>query len=410
MKIPNQLVGLQGWFQYCLKERKDSKTSIRMGKSGLPLRFSPHVIFAVGFLSLLFTVSALTPLFAQAAHPVLNLHDFGAVGDGKADDTNAVQKWLAALTPGTRGYAPAGVYVIQSPLKSTTPRISIVGDGPYQTVFAYAGTDTNADIFTIQDVVNWHISGLRITAFTKMSGGVSLHLKNFCRSMIDQVVIDGQDGNNNLWNGIWFDAVDMVTYRNFDIVAQNDAVMVNGGLGSQPKADLMLQQGKIGGSQVGLLVGGAFGGLCVDQIDIIANGRNVVIDNSLAHEGNRELFFGPTAMIDSAKTGASITLADTLASSASWLEFSGTWIASGITDGFSIAPDVNWTVQFTGGNIFNFDRDGIHNESKNIHLICNGTIIRNNRGYGVQSLVPNDAISLNATYFSNSAGDYAHPH
>jgi len=186
--------------------------------------------------------------------------------------------------------------------------------------------------------------------------------------------------------------------------------MVNGGLGSQPKADLMLEQGKIGGSQVGLLIGGAFGGLCVDQIDIIANGRNVVIDNSLAHEGNRELFFGPTAMIDSAKTGASITLADTLAGSASWLEFSGTWIASGINDGFLIAPDVNWTVQFTGGNIFNFDRDGIHNESKNVHLISNGTIIRNNRGYGVQSLVPNDGISLNATYFSNGAGDYAHPH
>ena len=116
-------------------------------------------------------------------------------------------------------------------------------------------------------------------------------------------------------------------------------------------------------------------------------------------------------MIDSAKTGASITLADTLAGTAAWLEFSGTWNASGITDGFLSVPGVRWTVQFTGGNIFNFGRDGIHNESQNIRLYSNGTIIRNNRGYGVQSLVPNDTISLvGTTYLSNAAGDYAHPH
>ena len=370
-----------------------------------------RAIFAIGFLSLLLAVSAPPQSFAQVAHPVLNLRDFGAVGDGKADDTNAVRQWLGALTPGTRGYAPAGVYVIHSPLESATPRISIAGDGPYQTIFAYAGTDPNVDILTIENVVNWQISGLRVTAFTRMSGGAAVHLKRFCRSMIDQVVIDGQDGTKNLWNGIWFDAVDMVTYRNFDIKAQNDAVMVNGGLGRQPKADLMLEQGKIGGSQVGLRVGGAFGGLCIDQTDIIGNGRNVVIDNSLAHEGNREIFFGPAAMIDSAKTGASITLADTLAGTAAWLEFSGTWIASGTTDGFLSVPDVRWTVQFTGGNIFNFGRDGIHNESQKIRLYFNGTIIRNNRGYGVQSLVPNDTISLiDITYLSNAAGDYAHPH
>ena len=217
-----------------------------------------RAIFAIGFLSLLLAVSAPPLSFAQVAHPVLNLRDFGAVGDGKADDTNAVRQWLGALTPGTRGYAPAGVYVIHSPLESATPRISIAGDGPYQTIFAYAGTDPNVDILTIENVVNWHISGLRITAFTRMTGGAAVHLKHFCRSMIDQVVIDGQDGTQNLWNGIWFDAVDMVTYRNFDISAQNDAVMVNGGLGRQPKADLMLAEGKIEGSQVGLRVGGGF--------------------------------------------------------------------------------------------------------------------------------------------------------
>ena len=181
--------------------------------------------------------------------------------------------------------------------------------------------------------------------------------------------------------------------------------------GASPRRILCSQREKSKDLKSVCALGGAFGGLCVDQTDIIGNGRNVVIDTSLAHEGNREIFFGPAAMIDSAKTGASITLADTLAGTAAWLEFSGTWIASGTTDGFLSVPDVRWTVQFTGGNIFNFGRDGIHNESQKIRLYFNGTIIRNNRGYGVQSLVPNDTISLiDITYLSNAAGDYAHPH
>jgi hypothetical protein len=273
----------------------------------------------------------------------------------------------------------------------------------------YEGDATSGDLIQIGDgtqtVKNLFLADFRITSATPLTAGAAIHARRLVRSMIERVVIDGQDGAGNLWNGIWFDGVDQIVYRGFDIKAQNDGLMVNGVVGDGPRANLIVGQGKIMRGKVGLRVGGGFGGLLVDQIDIIGNDRNVVIDNSLARAPNRELMFGSLVTLDSAKVGPAVTLADGMAGPNSWLQLSGTWVASGATDGLYVAPGVQWTVSVQGGTIFNFKRDGVRNESAATAITINGAVIRHNRGWGVNNLAQSGDISLQGvTYLRNGAG------
>ncbi len=320
-----------------------------------------------------------------------SLRAFGAACDGHSDDTDAIRAWLAALEPGQRGDMPAGVCVFREPLKIVTQRLSLQGAGPYQSVFLYAGDAATSDLITIGDgreeIRNWYLRDIRISSRTKLTARSALRLRKLVRSTLQDVVIDGQDGSRLLWDGIWFDEVDQVTYRGFDIRVQNVGLSVSGAPDHGPRANLMLSQGKIMDGTIGIRVGGGFGGLSVDQVDIIRNDRNVVVDNELAHAANRELMFGSLVTLDSATKGPAITLADRLAGSNSWIQLSGTWLASGATDGIYVEPGVKWTVSVQGGTIFNFKRDGIRNESELTRLFVNGTVIRNNEGFGVNSVV-----------------------
>jgi len=50
--------------------------------------------------------------------PLLNVKDFGAVGDGKTDDTNAIQRAIQSKKDSRQLYFPPGVYLISKPLVS----------------------------------------------------------------------------------------------------------------------------------------------------------------------------------------------------------------------------------------------------------------------------------------------------
>lgn len=66
----------------------------------------------------------------------VNAKDYGAVGDGVADDTSALQAAFAAADSGTC-YVPSGTYKISATLNmNTTPGFSIRGDGRYSTIIS----------------------------------------------------------------------------------------------------------------------------------------------------------------------------------------------------------------------------------------------------------------------------------
>ena len=85
----------------------------------------------------------------------LSLKDFGAVGDGVADDTNAVNLWFAAvLTTGKTGYAPAGTYKCTSPIvfdyvSKQLTGFTLIGDGVQKTLFSSTVTTALAAAFSL---------------------------------------------------------------------------------------------------------------------------------------------------------------------------------------------------------------------------------------------------------------------
>lgn len=64
---------------------------------------------------LVILLAASVPALAQDGVPTP--HQFGAKGDGKSDDTKALQAWLAAVAKSGDGYCPAGFYRISARLE-----------------------------------------------------------------------------------------------------------------------------------------------------------------------------------------------------------------------------------------------------------------------------------------------------
>ncbi len=62
---------------------------------------------------------------------VVSVRDFGAVGDGVADDTAAIQAAISATNPTSGGcvYLPSGTYKVTSTINVANQRVTICGDG-----------------------------------------------------------------------------------------------------------------------------------------------------------------------------------------------------------------------------------------------------------------------------------------
>jgi hypothetical protein len=78
----------------------------------------------------------------EAAGPLLSARSFGALGDGRTDDTRALAAWLAAGSAGRTLFLPAGTYPISRGLAATLApgrRLRIVGEGAAVTAIEHRG-------------------------------------------------------------------------------------------------------------------------------------------------------------------------------------------------------------------------------------------------------------------------------
>jgi len=342
------------------------------------------------------TARTLPDRFADA----VNVKDFGAVGDGVADDTAAINAWLVYIVANDRiGRAPAGVYRFTSALSGGVgSNWGIVGDGSSIVTFLYDGNNATNDIWTIgngvSQIINLRFSGFTFRSNTTMSSGIGLRLQLLCRSSLDDVVIDGQDGNGKFWHGIRFDCVDMVTYNTFQCRAQKDGLQVNGSVGSGPKANLFLSGYKIAQCDVGIRVGGAFGGMFIGEGDIIANGDGVVIDTTLSAEANREVMFGPLVAVDTCSR-AGVIIDQTL-SSQLWVNFSGKmWIASTGSHGIWIKNAAGAKINIDA-YIYNISGDGIRLDDATAFVSVNSffNTIATDGTYAINPTVAASLLSL----------------
>ncbi|MBY0258549.1 glycosyl hydrolase family 28-related protein [Methylobacterium sp.] len=342
----------------------------------------------------------------------LNVKDapFNAKCDGQADDTVPLQRFFAAMAPGKSFSIPAGTCIFRSPLATTASNFELRGDSSGTTKLLYAGSATGVDLVKVGQTagfsINVRLSGFTVDSTTKMTGGTALHLENVGRSRLRDVAAAGQDGSRNLWHGYWFDKVDMVSVTGYDAAGQEDCIRVSGDPGPGAKADLHLLSGKALSCSIGLHVGGAFGGLLVDFGTYSGNKRSLVIDTTLAAEGNRELVFGASAQFDGSSAGANIEIADTLAGDGSYFQFNGTWAASAKTHNLQINAGVGATILWTGGTLFSAGGNNVQVDSLYAVLHMVGTLNRYAMGYGIATSVANSRVTTaGVRYFKNKMGD-----
>lgn len=354
----------------------------------------------------------------------ISLLSYGAKCDGTTDDTGAISKWLANAKGAPANVeleAPPGVCVFTSslanPSSAQATHVDLHGAGPYATTFLYTGAATNVDLFTIGDgtssQTNWSLHDFRVASSTKMTAGTALHIQGMARSSVGNIIIDGQEGNGNLWNGVWFDQVDFIAaWGHSYAVSQNEAFRINGGpLGA---ADFSLLGWKIAPTnsgvvpKVGVHIGGGFGGFaCGTGTDIIGNGTNVLIDNDLYAVTNRELFFGSGCFIDSSATGAGVEINDTKSAAGDlYVSFAGGWLASSKTNNLQLDSGVNGHLVYSGGTIFNAKGHGVYDQS-NMTQTYTGVQFRANGqgtsgGYGFYTTNTNPAVSLIANIFEGN--------
>jgi hypothetical protein len=244
----------------------------------------------------------------------LHAVNYGVIPDAP-DNTDALQAFFAALQAfpsGVKGVLPSGVLRFTTPIALSGKQLfSLVGSGVGVTSLYYIGVSPTVDLLRIFRCANFSLAGFAIDSQTPMTGGSGLHLEECGSCWMDGIKVAGQSGSThigpdgnmhfNLWNGVWFDKTGIATLMNFELAAQNDASRINGSIGSTSgnKAGVYMSFGKILSSGTGVHVGGAFGGFFIDAVDVIANWNNLVIDQALSAEFNREIFIGDHASFDS---------------------------------------------------------------------------------------------------------------
>jgi hypothetical protein len=107
-----------------------------------------------------------------------DVKDYGARGNGSADDTAAIQSAIAAAQQSTYGgvvYLPVGQYVVTAPLVITKSDILILGSGPLATMGGAGQNDGKST--TIKPAAKWAPGGASQPAcilFDAVTAGTSL--------------------------------------------------------------------------------------------------------------------------------------------------------------------------------------------------------------------------------------------
>jgi hypothetical protein len=339
---------------------------------------------------------------------------FDAVGDGVADDTAALTAFFAAATVnGGYGEIPAGTYRFTTPLTITadTDNWVIRGAGSQVVTLLYDGASTTADILTMgngtAEIGLVGLKGFTLRSDTVMTAGIGLHLRKLVRSAIHDVVIDGQDGNGNLWHGIRFNGLDSVYWDDFQVRAQKDGVQVNGLVGAQPKADLHISNYKIASCDVGIRFGGAFGGFYPGPGSIAVCGDSVVVDTTLVAEANREVLFSPLIVLDDPDR-CNVVIDQATASNLRVSFPAGMWVASSTSHGIWIKNANGARIEIDAYiyNIANADAVRIDDANANVVISTAEFADITGTGYAINPTVATTKLKVLAPRFLNVANTF----
>ena len=263
------------------------------------------------------------PLLAAIVADAVTPLQYGAAGDGLADDTSALQ---AAFNSGRNIDLGGKTYLVSASLSLPAAGIHIMGRGA-----TIKTTSATADILTIaQYGTNYVIEDLYLSASVNKTAGWGINARNIRRSIFRNVRVLGQDDyetGRRFYGGIFLNGADTCAVISCTFWGNSYA-----GLAVCNGSELKI----IGGTRfvyngIGVLCGGSFGGLYIDDTDL-HNVCNVRFDTSLTGATNLQAFFGSKMTSDvSGSNGVYIA-----SNSIGYLHAVGTWFASSGQDSLAV--------------------------------------------------------------------------
>lgn len=343
---------------------------------------------------------------------LVSVKDFGAKGDNSTNDTGPL---ILAIASGLPLYWPAGTYLITGQLSTSTQQKPCwIGEGEFNTIIKYVGGPTNIDIITVGDgttpINNVEMHGFTIQSSINMTAGYALRLRKIYESKIT-VSVQGRSGQtalgNNFYNGIYFNLADGVRFYGQTVVAKNDAVSVNGGLGGTGyKSDLYIYDCRIQGATVGIRVGGAFGGLYLINPSLTTNVNHILFDQTLTAETNREIFM--TQVISDVTTGGGSGIkfagADT-----SLILMDGCWCSSSSGIGVEVTAAFAGKIKMTGCRVFNNVGDGVRVSTSTGEVDIVGGGIHNNGAWGINPAIASHRVAYASVYMAGNTSGNINP-
>lgn len=253
---------------------------------------------------------------------MINVIDFGAVGDGVANDTSAIQ--LAIASGGKSIYFPEGVYLCDGGLQ-LPDGVSIFGDGRNaSTIRSNLSSPTNGYIIQC----NGYGSGIRRMRFdaaATQTGGSYIHLSGV-ESFIDDFHMTG-DYNGVLMTGV----VARVRHGRFQDAAPGAIrIRAEGGDTSQAIDDVLMgAQSPPNIAAAGIRVRNS-SALIINNTSVINQGVGLLINPTSAAENVFSMYVD-TCFFDNGTNGIKITPTGTGKVLRS--KFANVWASSSTGDG-----------------------------------------------------------------------------
>jgi len=356
----------------------------------------------------------------------ISVKDFGAIGDGVADDTSAIQlAWDAAnLAGGGAIHVPAGTYLLSSALVITgCDNVLFYGDGVDATILI--SNSTTANVFQDTGTAWWRtFRDFSITSSVTRTAGAYFSLTAEKRGLFDRLKLTGH------FNGFNFIGFEQTEVRSCSVTTPTGAGtgIICGTAGAAGQgANLLINSCFIrGNNEVTAAAPIGLYGIAIYDVDAIF-AMNTDIGSVLTHDlhiapSNRSAnHFFTQCFFDSTKNGNCVNMEG--AGTKQQLAFTGSWMASAgkLTGGNAEACGVRalnvgayQDIQFTGCKFYNCSGSGVLLEMPSADftftgcdVYANGAVATTNR-YGI-FIIPAAAQTVGATItgckFSNSPND-----
>lgn len=338
--------------------------------------------------------------------------DFAADTDA-ADNTAALNAWFEAgaagsVLVGTGTYTFTGVLNV-----SPTDDLWIQASG-IKLVYTGASTTGTKVQFgsSASESREWNVQGLEITSTTTMTDGDFIVCERLKRSnFAPSFVVDGIDGNDTLYRGIYFKNCGDILWYGVDCMAQQEGIRLSGAAGFG-QAEYRFLGGRVIGAVIGIHAGGGVGGVYVD-LDFSLCGEGMRIDRTISDEQSREFFFGKNTVFDlTSDNGTCINIQDTTSTDNFYVNLDGTWVASAGEHGIYIASGSNVTLQYNGGKCFNHGQaaagngNGITNESANATILLSDVYFEDNVGTALNFTAAPAKYEASALRFKNNGSNW----